>query len=233
MFNTLMESRSTPQRSPAGTVASFILHTGLIAIAVVSTTTSAVAFEKPREQRVRLIETPTAPPKEPEPAPPVKQPVIPIPRGHQILVAPLEVPVEIPAPNLLRPETNPLDFSGEGTPGGRGDGDSTVTSVAEDYTALFNEHSVERAVYALSAVAPRYPELLRSAGVEGTVTVQFVVDTLGRAEMDSFKVLSVTHELFGNAVRAAVAKSRFFPAEAGGRKVRQLVEQPFVFGLGR
>jgi protein TonB len=34
-------------------------------------------------------------------------------------------------------------------------------------------------------------------------------------------------------VRRALARMRFVPAEAGGRKVSQLVEMPFVFTLSR
>ena len=38
--------------------------------------------------------------------------------------------------------------------------------------------------------------MLRSANVEGEVLAQFVVDTTGRADMSTFKVLKSTHELF-------------------------------------
>ena len=80
---------------------------------------------------------------------------------------------------------------------------------------------------------PRYPDILRQAGVEGEVLAQFVVDTSGRAEMNSYKVLKTTHELFGNAVKNALPGMRFIPAEVGGRKVRQLVQQPFTFAISK
>ena len=60
---------------------------------------------------------------------------------------------------------------------------------------------------------------------------QFIVDTTGRAEPISFKVLRTTHELFAEAVRTALPKMRFIPAELGGRKVKQLVQQPFSFTI--
>jgi protein TonB len=78
-----------------------------------------------------------------------------------------------------------------------------------------------------------YPEMLRSAQVEGTVLASFVVDTTGRAEMSTFKVLRSDHELFTNAVKNALPRIRYLPAEVGGRKVKQLVQQPFVFNLAR
>jgi len=93
---------------------------------------------------------------------------------------------------------------------------------------------VEKAVVALpGTAAPRYPSLLQSAGVDGTVRAQFVVDTLGRVEQGSFRALESTHDLFTAAVRAALGRTRFTPAEAGGRKVRQLVEQTFTFSITR
>ena len=75
--------------------------------------------------------------------------------------------------------------------------------------------------------------MLQSAGVEGDVRAQFVVDTLGRVEQGSFKALDTTHDLFAAAVREALGRARFKPAEAGGHRVRQLVEQTFTFRIAR
>lgn len=81
--------------------------------------------------------------------------------------------------------------------------------------------------------APRYPSILRTAGVEGEVLAQFVVGTDGRVEMESFKVVRTSHALFEQSVRDALASMRFTPAKVGGKAVRQLVQQPFVFQLAR
>jgi len=78
---------------------------------------------------------------------------------------------------------------------------------------------------------PRYPDMLRSANVEGEVLAQFVVDTTGRAEMNTFKVLKSSHDLFTNAVKSQLPNMRFYAAEVGGRKVKQLVQMPFQFNL--
>ena len=67
--------------------------------------------------------------------------------------------------------------------------------------------------------------------IEGDVLATFVVDTTGRADPASFKVLRATHQLFERAVRDALPRMRFVPAEVGGRKVRQLVQQPFSFAI--
>ena len=75
--------------------------------------------------------------------------------------------------------------------------------------------------------------MLKSSGVEGEALVQFIVDTTGRAELGSFKVLRASHDAFGQAVRTALPRMRFLPAEIGGRKVRMLVQQPFAFALNK
>lgn len=81
--------------------------------------------------------------------------------------------------------------------------------------------------------APRYPELLRSGGVDGQVLAQFVVDTTGRPDMLTFKVLKSSHDLFTAAVRNSVPTMTFFPAEVGHKKVRQLIQMPFEFGMAQ
>lgn len=80
---------------------------------------------------------------------------------------------------------------------------------------------------------PAYPPLLREAGVAGEVFAQFVVDTTGRVEASSLKVLRSTHELFTASVRAALETLRYTPARVSGRPVRQLVQETFVFGTPR
>jgi TonB family protein len=78
---------------------------------------------------------------------------------------------------------------------------------------------------------PRYPDMLRSANVEGEVLAQFVVDTTGRVDMREFKVLKSTHDLFTNAVKNALPQMKFYPAQVGGKNVKQLVQMPFQFSL--
>jgi protein TonB len=80
---------------------------------------------------------------------------------------------------------------------------------------------------------PRYPDLLREAGVEGEVLAQFVVGPDGLPDMDTIKVLKSDHDLFTNSVKSALANMRFYPPEVGGRTVKQLVQMPFHFGLSK
>ncbi len=78
---------------------------------------------------------------------------------------------------------------------------------------------------------PTYPDMLRSARIEGRVLAQFVVDTTGAVELSTFKILKSPHDLFSNAVHLALPNMLFSPAEIGGVKVRQLVQMPFTFTL--
>lgn len=94
------------------------------------------------------------------------------------------------------------------------------------------EFQVERPAEMMGAISLRYPALLRSAQVEGRVLASFVVDANGRVDLSTFTVLRSDHALFTNAVRQALETAQYQAAEVGGRKVAQVVQQPFVFALG-
>ncbi len=94
------------------------------------------------------------------------------------------------------------------------------------------EFQVQRPVVPSRANPPaKYPPMLRSANVEGTVLGQFVVDTLGRVDMSSFHILKSTHDLFTAAVKDVVPRYKFSAAEIRGQKVKQLVQMPFDFTI--
>jgi protein TonB len=46
-------------------------------------------------------------------------------------------------------------------------------------------------------------------------------------------VLKTTQEAFSDEVKRALPKQRFYPAEIGGHKVKQLVQQPFAFAMSK
>jgi TonB family protein len=94
------------------------------------------------------------------------------------------------------------------------------------YTALQVDQMVER--YASSA-APVYPPELEARRTEGQVVAAYVVDTVGRVDTTTIRVLGSDHPRFTASVRAALAEARFRPAKRGGHTVRQLVQQRFRF----
>lgn len=73
--------------------------------------------------------------------------------------------------------------------------------------------------------------LVTNAPTVSQAKLPFVVDTLGRAELGSLRILKSTHPLFSAAVRNALPRMRFLPAMRAGVKVRELVQQPFVFNV--
>lgn len=104
------------------------------------------------------------------------------------------------------------------------------TRVSDNMT-LF-EFQVEKQARPLPSNMPaRYPDVLRTAKIEGQVLAQFTVDANGVPDSATFKVLKSSHDLFSDAVRANISSMRFSPAEVGGRPVKQLVQMPFVFSL--
>jgi TonB family protein len=96
------------------------------------------------------------------------------------------------------------------------------------FTQLEVDSTVSR--YPGSA-SPAYPVEMLKQGVQGSVVTQYVVDTTGFADTTSLKIMSMTHEQFADAVRAALPYMRFSPAKVGSKKVRQLVEQEFSFKI--
>lgn len=96
------------------------------------------------------------------------------------------------------------------------------------------EFQVEQPVTpAAGTSAPRYPDLMRRAKVEGEVLAQFIVGPDGVADVQSLKILKSNHDLFTKAVREALPQMRFNAARVGGKAVRQLVQQPFTFSLSK
>jgi periplasmic protein TonB len=98
-------------------------------------------------------------------------------------------------------------------------------------TGVATDATVDVPVRALDDRAPAYPEMLRSAGITGEVRVQFVVDTTGRAELSSVRVVESSHELFRRAVIASLRQARFTPGEVSGHRVRTLVERSYRFDI--
>ncbi len=93
---------------------------------------------------------------------------------------------------------------------------------------VFLEYHVDEPVTQISS-SVRYPVELRERGICGRVLAQFVVDTLGNAQMATFRILRSTDSLFSRAVREGINRSRFKPARFRDRAVLQLVQQPFEF----
>lgn len=238
MFNNLIESQAKKQKRAGGSLMSLIVHTAVVAALIVVTKGAGAALEEEKVEKVDFVEVKKDEPKPPEPEKPPPPPdavaAPPPPKGFQVLSAPIEIPNVIPEIDLSKKVTDEADFSGKGVAGGIAKGvEGGKAPVPQGDQPYFDFQVEKPVVMAPGAQGPAYPDMLRTAGIEGQVLAQFVVDTTGRAEMSTFKALKSDNDLFTTAVKNALQRMRFLPAEVGGRKVKQLVQQPFQFSLNR
>jgi TonB family protein len=160
--------------------------------------------------------------------------------------------VKAPPPQEVRTHWHGIGFLGEGTGldlrlteadaptgppvSGRKRSENAATPpAAQDflYDTVASAIDVDSVARVIESAAPAYPPTLLAKNIEGSALVQFVVDTLGRVDAVSFAVIETTHAEFAEAVRAVVPAMRFTPAIVSSRKVKQLVQQPFLFRILR
>jgi protein TonB len=237
MFNQLIESKPQKQKLAGGTMFSIVLHTVLIGGAVYATARAGIKDEKTKAEKIQFVEIKKEPPKVVEKEPPPPKEVIvkpPPPKGFQVLRAPVKIDIKIPEIDLSKSITNENDFSGKGVKGGVANGVVGGTGPVVNDNQTYFEFQVEKPAEMLSdSPKPKYPTVLESSGIAGEVQAQFVVSSGGKADMDSFKVLKSTNELFTQAVKNVLPRMHFSPAQIGGKPVNQLVQQSFQFAVPR
>ena len=234
MFNQLIESKPKKQRMAGGTVFSVVLHTVLIGGAVYATAAAGNKDEKAKAEKIQFVEMKKEPVPEKKAPEPPKEVIVkpPPPKGFQVLRAPVKIDIKIPEIDLSKAITNESDFSGKGVKGGTGSGVVGGTGPVTNQT--YFEFQVEKPAEMLpESPKPKYPSVLESSGIAGEVQAQFVVNTQGKADLDQFKVLKSTNELFTQAVKNVLPRMKFSPAMIGGKPVNQLVQQSFQFAVPR
>jgi len=85
----------------------------------------------------------------------------------------------------------------------------------------------------LAGPQPVYPPLLQQAGIQGVVKVEAIIDTSGRVEPNSVRVVESPNPGFDQAAKTVVVKSLYRPARVYGRAVRVLIQQPINFQITR
>lgn len=166
-----------------------------------------------------------------EPAKPVERPIILQPAVHPRDGGP-GIPIpgvgegfripEIPGPTIPASIVGPIRSTVPtvGAP-------TLVGSAGPSSAALFSDETP----VVLSGPLPRYPELLRQAGIQGRVLLEAIVDTTGRVDAASIHVVYATNPAFIEGARDAIRASLFRPGRVGGRVVRVRVRIPFEFTL--
>src|SRR6266480_2566328 len=222
MFDTLIEATRKRDRKKYFGVGfvSLVVHTAVIAGAVIATLNAGQSDTKVR------VDTAMVYLEQQQQKPPEQQPVqldVPL-KGFQTVVAPTEIPTNIPPVNLQE-KFDPKDYSGSGVEGG------LATGMVPTGNEVFMEAIVEEKPTVLSGPIPVYPELLKQAQIQGRVLVQAIVDTLGRAEPTSVKVLQSPNAGFDQSAKNYVLKALFRPARVHGRAVRVLIQIPIDYRI--
>jgi len=225
MMKLWREEYTRPDQRAAGTLTSVVVHAAVIAFAVVST--------NPPEGFVQGLYTLAN--KVVYVAPPARVPSsegskeqlkfvdqAPVGDGSGFARGPIGAE-QVKQVGILSPR--PGDLGTELT--------NTVESRSfASYDTVFTIAEVDSAVSVDPAsAAPAYPAALLKLGVEGSVMVRYVVDSLGHADLGTLQILRATRIEFAIAVREALPNMRFTPARMGPKAVPQLVEQPFNFRI--
>jgi protein TonB len=219
------------------------VHVGLLCAAVWSTgMLHPVRLTERAVERVEFAELPIGATRSPAPSPSS--------RRAQKKRADVERAFELPSPllvaiDLVLPELAPLpDYQplvADLEIGGKVDLADDVlhlglhpsaSPVAASHHA-YDESAVDRTASPDPAnPKPRYPPRMLARGLETRFVVYFVVDTSGVVDTTSVELPASVASDFMDAVTEAMARWRFVPAKLAGRRVRQMVMQPFVFQMG-
>lgn len=221
MFDVLIESNRKRDKRLAGTgLVSVIMHSGVIA-GVVYATLSAGQTDNSNKIDTAMVYI-TQETKQPDQPPPPELNVQ--LKGFQTVVAPTDIPTNIPPVNLQE-HFDPKDFSGTGVEGG------VSTGIVPSSDQVFAVDVVQEKPERLAGPPPVYPPLLQSAGIEGTVMVQAVIDTMGRVEPASIKIVNSANPGFNESAKQTVMKSLFRPARVYGKAVRVLIQLPVAYTI--
>jgi protein TonB len=154
--------------------------------------------------------------------------------GGERLAAPVPDPVDVPMS-----DPRPPDMSGVGTPApfdARGwlvatSGGAHVPAPPGGAGDAWTAARVDEPPVLLAGRAPAYPNVLRMAGITGSVVMRAVVDTLGQVEPASIVAVSSANRAFEASARAYILSAHFRPARVRGRAVRVLIQVPVDFRL--
>jgi len=82
-----------------------------------------------------------------------------------------------------------------------------------------------------NSAAPIYPPEMLEKNIEGSTFVHYVVDTTGRVDTTTIRIIRSTDPAFTQSVMEALKGMLFRPAIHSSRRVRQWVEQSFAFRI--
>lgn len=229
MFTTLLESGIRESRHERWLSASTSLHAVLLLGAVTLTPERTTETAPPVVGETLVWVAPERPVTPQHSAPETDRDASFRMTGRRLPTIKDIVGIVDPSDALL---TSPSDIGRPDETTNSGVADSFPDGVSSDGNSALSAAQLDKPALPIPGNSrPLYPEMLRSAGIDGSVMVRFIIDTTGAVERNSVTVSRSDHDLFASAVRAALLKHRFLAAESGGRKVRMLVEQRFDFAI--
>jgi periplasmic protein TonB len=211
MFDLLPESQSRAAVPRWGLVVALTLHAGVLGGLLLRPSSRARA-EVPIISEIAWSQPEPVIPRRGSPLkPPIVRlitPTVPLP-GPIPDVPGLPQPTVEPGPIVLPESLGPVESAAE----------PVLAELLQDRPVL------------LTAPIPEYPRRLREAGIQGQAIVEAVVDTLGRVESGSLRVVHADHADFETSALASIRAALFRPARVMGRPVRVLVRVPVSFRL--
>jgi protein TonB len=225
MFEDLVSSKVKRNAGPVRGLAVGMLH-GIVIAAAIRVTARAPepAVSPPLMISVAFVPPVTAV----QPVAP-SDPVAPLDPSETFTLPPAPVdPVSIP-PVTPGPPIDPATLRrilSTGNPGPTPAGRDSVTVGSVLDAAMVDEPAV-----VIHQPSPRYPPVLQQAGLDGRVTVEFIIDTTGHLEAPSFRILESSNAGFNAAAEETVRHSVFRPARVHGHPVRQRTIQSLAFRI--
>jgi protein TonB len=242
VLGVLVASNRRSQRDVSGTIGALFFSAAFqIAIIFGAVFTTMQVAEDPQQINMdtivlRLDEPAPEPEEQPdEPPPPVITSLNAPPKGFQVLMAPVDIPKEVPPVDLTQ-RFDPRDYSGVGVEGGVFLGvEGGVLSGVEGGTGpvelarVFQQAVVDERPEQLSCPKPQYPQMMQQAKVDGEVLMQFIVERDGHVERHTIEILSSTHRSFESPARDMIQRCLFRPGKVRSNSVRVLVQLPVLF----
>lgn len=222
MLRLLLESNTRGFQNRQGAFVSLVTHSILIAASVFATRGGPAAAIENAEEKVTFL----VPMNRVSSPPPREESVHFVREGEKAGTGGVEEKI------VDRAATREAPVLGLGPEEGKPEEVAPAVDPNVVYDTVATAVDVDSMVTRFpESAAPAYPAKLLELKIEGGAYVQFVVDTLGMADTLSFRVISSTHPEFAQSVRDALPGMRFHPAILRSKKVRQLVEQPFMFKI--
>jgi hypothetical protein len=225
MMKLWREEYGRPEQRAAGSVTSIVVHAALITLAVMSTNPPEgfVQGLYTLANKVIYIAPPSrTPPSEGSKAQVKYVEAAPVGEGSGFAKGSIGAE-QVKQVGVLSPQ--PGDLGTEQV-------NAMETPKYASYDTVFTIAEVDSAVSVdPSSAAPAYPPALLKLGVEGSVMVRYVVDSMGHADLATLQIIRASRIEFAVAVRDALPLMRFTPAKMGPKAVPQLVEQPFNFRI--